>query len=141
MRSERRWAVVASVCVLLVLSGCRELTIEEEVGYEPAAVEPIEGSDVSRVILTEDAARRIQLETSPAIERRNSITVPESAIWIDVNGKEWVYANTKPLVFVRARVVVDRYEKGVAYLSRGIGAGTEVATVGVAELIGSEFGI
>jgi hypothetical protein len=130
------------VCVLLALTACRDVaTEEEEIGYEPAVVEPIEGSDRSRVILTEDAARRIRLETVASMERGDRIVVPESAVWLDVAGDEWVYTEPEPLVFVREHVVVGRYEAGLAYLDEGLAAGDEVVSVGVAQLIGSEFGI
>ena len=130
------------MCLLLVLTGCRDLTTEEEEGgYEPAVVKPIEGSGVSQVTLTEDAARRIRLETSTAIQRADEVVVPASAVWVDVQGDAWVYTETEPLVFVRAEVVVDRYANGVAYLGEGLAAGVEVASVGVPQLIGSEFGI
>ena len=140
--SRRRWTVVIPICAVLFLPGCRDLAAEEvEVGYEPATVEEIEGSDLSSVELTEDAARRIRLDTVPTRGRHGRTVVPESAIWVDVNGDEWVYTNPEALVFVRAQVVVSRYEDGLAYLSDGPAPGTEVASVGVAELIGSEFGI
>ncbi|HEX6580717.1 MAG TPA: hypothetical protein VF195_07590, partial [Actinomycetota bacterium] len=89
----------------------------------------------------EDAARRIGLDTVPTTGRGGRTVVPESAIWVDVNGDEWVYTNPETLVFVRAQVVVKRYDDGLAYLSDGPAPGTEVASVGVPELIGSEFGI
>lgn len=140
--ARRRWTVVIPICAILFLPGCRDIAAEEvEVGYEPATVEEIEGSDLSRVKLEEDAARRIGLETVPATSRGGGTVVPESAIWVDVNGDEWVYTNPETLVFVRAQVVVKRYDDGLAYLSDGPAPGTEVASVGVAELIGSEFGI
>jgi hypothetical protein len=139
--SRRRWTVVIPICAVLFLPGCRDLATEEEEGYEPASVEEIEGSDLSRVVLKEDAARRIGLDTVPATSRGGRTVVPESAIWVDVSGDEWVYTNPETLVFVRAQVVVERYDDGLAYLSDGPAPGTEVASVGVPELIGSEFGI
>src|ERR671922_1054453 len=142
MRSGRRLIVVAPICALVLLTGCRDLGEDEvEIGYEPAAVEPIKGSELSRVILTEDAAQRIRLETATATEQGNRTAVPESAVWVDVDGESWVYTNPDGLVFGRAHVVVDHYRDGVAYLTRGIAPGTVVASVGVAELIGSELGI
>ncbi|MCD6021120.1 MAG: hypothetical protein K0R20_830 [Actinomycetia bacterium] len=139
---RRRWTVAIPICAILFLPGCRDVAAEEvEVGYEPATVEEIEGSDLSSVELTEDAARRIGLDTVPTTGRGGRTVVPESAIWVDVNGDEWVYTNPETLVFVRAQVVVKRYDDGLAYLSDGPAPGTEVASVGVAELIGSEFGI
>jgi hypothetical protein len=141
MRRGGRRVLLAPLCALLLLSGCRDIASEEEVGYEPAAVEPIEGSELARVILTEDAARRIRLDTTPVTSRGERTVVPESAVWVDVNGDEWVYTNPETLVFVRAQVVVDRYDEGSAFLSDGPAPGTEVASIGVPELIGSEFGI
>jgi hypothetical protein len=141
MRRGRRLAWLAPLCAVLLLSGCRDVATEEEVGYEPSKVEPIEGSELSRVILTEDAARRIGLDTTPVTSRGERTVVPESAVWVDVNGDEWVYTNPETLVFVRAQVVVERYDAGSAFLSDGPSPGTEVASIGVPQLIGSEFGI
>ena len=141
MMRRRRWVVAIPICAVLLLPGCRDLATEEEEPYEPATVEEIEGSDLSRVILKEDAARRIGLDTVPTTSRGGRTVVPESAIWVDVNGDEWVYTNPEALVFVRAQVVVTRYDDGLAYLSDGPAPGTEVASVGVPELIGTEFGI
>jgi hypothetical protein len=138
---RRRWTVVIPICAIL-FPGCRDLATEEvEVGYEPVIVEEIKGSDLSRVVLKEDAARRIGLDTVPTTARGGRTVVPESAIWVDVDGDAWVYTNPETLVFVRAQVVVSRYDDGLAYLSDGPAPGTEVASVGVPELIGSEFGI
>jgi hypothetical protein len=141
MRRSHRRALLAPLCAFLLLSGCRDIATEEEVGYEPSKVEPIKGSELSRVILTEDAARRIGLDTTPVTSRGERTVVPESALWVDVNGDEWVYTNPETLVFIRARVVVDRYDEGSAFLSDGPAPGTEVASIGVPQLIGSEFGI
>jgi hypothetical protein len=141
MRRGRRLAWLAPLCALLVLSGCRDIATEEEIGYEPSKVEPIKGSELSRVILTEDAARRIGLDTAPVTSRGERTVVPESAVWVDVNGDEWVYTNPETLVFIRAQVVVDRYDEGSAFLSDGPAPGTAVASIGVPQLIGSEFGI
>jgi hypothetical protein len=138
---RRRWTAAIALSALLFLTGCRDLTTEEEAGYEPATVEPIEGSDFSRVTLTEDGARRIGLDTTSVTTREERVVVPESAVWVDVNGEEWVYTNPEPLVFVRAPVVVDRSVDGIAVLSNGPAPGTEIASIGVAQLIGAEFGI
>jgi hypothetical protein len=141
VRRGRRLAWLAPLCALLLLSGCRDVATEEEVGYEPSKVEPIKGSELSRVILTEDAARRIGLDTTPVTSRGERTVVPESAVWVDVNGDEWVYTNPETLVFIRAQVVVDLYDEGSAFLSEGPAPGTAVASIGVPQLIGSEFGI
>ena len=140
----RRMLIASSTLLLLV--GCRDVASEVAPEYEPGTVKPIKGSDLdlSRVTLTEDAARRIGLETTPveAEDRGGRLIVPASAIWIDEHGDAWVYTNPEPLVFVRAQVEVARYVGDTAaVLSDGPEPGTEVASVGVPELIGTEFGV
>ncbi len=141
MRRDRRWGVVGPLVAVLLIPACRDVTPEEPSQSVPVTLEPIEGTDLSRVILTAGGAERIGLETVQVREAGGETIVPASAVWIDVNGDGWVYTNPEPLIFVRAAIVVDRYRGDVAVLSDGPAPGTEVASVGVAELIGSEFGI
>jgi hypothetical protein len=132
---------LASLMVLVLVPACKQATTDAVETKEPYSVEPIEGTDVARVILTEDGAARIGLETAAVEDADGMLRVPESAVWIDVDGTEWVYTNPEGLVYVRAEVEVDRYVNGTAVLKEGPPIGTEVVSVGVAELIGSEFGI
>jgi hypothetical protein len=140
--SARRTIVILGLLALVLASACRKPAEEEEAaGYEPATVEAVEGSDLSRVTLTEDAAALIELDTGQVAMSGDVLVVPEASIWIDTEGREWVYTSPEPLTFVRAEVVVDRYDGDQAFLTSGPPAGTDVVTVGVPELIGSEFGI
>ena len=141
MKRDRRWVVATLVLGVLLFPACKEATSESSSESEPYSVEPIDGTDLARVILTADGAQRIGLETVAVAGADVATTVPASAIWIDVDGQEWVYTSPEPLTFVREAVTVDRYEGEVAVLSDGPAAGTEVVTVGVVQLIGSEFGI
>ena len=50
-------------------SACGYSVPAEAAGGEPARVEPLEDSDLSKVVLTEDAARRIGLETAQVTMR------------------------------------------------------------------------
>ena len=140
--SHRRWAAGLALVALLVLPGCKA-TEESSAssGYEPFELEEVEGSDAMKVNLNELAAERIQLETEPVASSGDRLVVPDSAIWIDVEGQEWVYTSPETLTFVRAAVTVDRYEDGQAFRVDGPPTGTAVVSVGVAELIGSEFGV
>jgi hypothetical protein len=52
-----------------------------------------------------------------------------------------VYTSTDDLSFVREHIEVEGIEGNRAVLSEGPAAGTEVVTVGVAELFGAEHGI
>lgn len=69
------------------------------------------------------------------------LTVPYQAVLYDDRGAAWVYTSPEPLVFVRARVQVDHIEGQTAVLADGPRAGTNVVTVGVAELYGAEVGV
>lgn len=140
MRRHRHWVVIAPLVAVLMIPACKgaEESAEES---EPFTVEPIEGSKLVRVILEARAAERLGIETAAVTTVDGETTVPASAIWVDVSGEEWVYTVPEPLVFVREVITVDRYEGDVAVLSDGPAAETEVVSVGVPELIGSEFGI
>lgn len=128
---------MALMLAVLALPACKEASEASSEEPEPYTVEPIEGTDQVAVLLTEDGIERIGLETTTS----DGSSVPESAIWIDTEGLEWVYTNPESGRFVREQVTVERYEDGVATLAEGLPPGTQVVTVGVAELIGSEFGI
>jgi len=121
----------------LALPACKEVSEASSEEPEPYTVEPIEGTDQVAVVLTDDGMQRIGLETTTS----DGSTVPGSAIWIDTEGSEWVYTSPESGRFVREQVTVERHEDGVAMLAEGLPPGTEVVTVGVAELIGSELGI
>jgi hypothetical protein len=64
--------------------------------------------------------------------------VPYSAILYDLTGDTWVYTNPEPSVFVRERVDVERIDKDLAVLNKGPAVGTQVVTIGAAELYGAE---
>lgn len=140
MRRDRRWILAPLVAVAL-LSACAEVPEAESTLSEPMTLEPIKGTEFSRVILTAKAAERVGIETVAVRGNGETRTVPASAVWVGVNGEEWVYTAPEPLVFVRAVIEIDRYDGDVAVLSAGPAKGTKVVSVGVPELIGSEFGI
>jgi hypothetical protein len=149
MYSNRRVSAVGFL-VLVSLTACAQQA-EEPAGEEPAQVEEIEGSDLSRVILTADAANRLGIET---VEVQSATSdgsataramAPYAAILYDASGNTWTYTNPSERVFLREAVVIDRVvERGgerVALLSDGPSAGTRVVTVGAAELFGAETGV
>ena len=103
-------------------------------------------SDIHRVTLSKRAAERLGIKTksvASAAEAGTAInlTIPYSALIYDKKGATWVYTNSKNLTFIRQSVTVEKIEREVAYLSKGPKAGTKIATVGVAELFGSELGV
>lgn len=72
--------------------------------------------------------------------KATGLTVPASAVLVDIHGGEWVYAALGDHVYERRRVAVARSDGGRAVLAQGLEAGTRVVTAGAAELFGTEFG-
>lgn len=135
-----RWLLVGAVAASLALSGC-EKPAESAITL-PARVVPIEGSDLHQVILTEEAAQRIDVQTAPVLESSpDRVTVPVSAVVYDANGVTWVYTQVAPLTFVRQRVSIVHVTGGIALLQSGPSPGVQIVVVGAAELLGVEYGV
>jgi hypothetical protein len=103
----------------------------------PSKLEPIEGSELQRVILTDKAAERLGIETVIA----NGIEVPYAAVIYDIEGNTWIYTNPEPLTYVRAPITIEHIEGDTAFLSESLASELTVVTVGVAELWGTETGV
>jgi hypothetical protein len=130
--------VAGLVAVLLSLgSGTSE---QEASAAEPATVEPIKGTDLSRVTLSAQAAKRIGIETAAvaALGKREEV-MPYKALLYDAEGHTYVYTSPEALVFVRHPVTVTRIDGDRAFLSSGPPVGTVVVTVGSQELFGTEY--
>lgn len=136
MKHLNRLVLVLLVLTGLLLSACapKSETVEK---IAPSKLEPIEGTDLSRVILTEKAAERLGIETVSA----SGNEVPYAAVIYDIEGNTWVYTNPEPLTFVRAQIVIDRIEGDTVVLSESLTSELSVVTVGVAELYGTETGV
>ena len=143
MKNINRWTVAVLIIACLLIWACKGNGDEHEFEH-PSDVEEIEGSDLSSVTLTEKAIERIGLQTATVIEMRHSPirkVVPYSAIIYDPQGQTWVYISPKPRTFVRYKIDVDYIEGNNVILNEGPPVGTVIATVGVAELYGTEFEI
>jgi hypothetical protein len=123
-------------------------TSEKDIFARPSGMEPLE--DMKRAMLslyyvvpgkdhglTVNKRMRVELQLSGSNEKKK--VVPYSAVYYDAKGDVWVYVNTKPLVFERRRVGVERVVGDLAVLSDGPPVGTQVVTVGAALLYGTEI--
>ena len=68
MKHNYRWMVVILMMTALVFAACRQQAGETEAEPHPALVEAIEGTEFNRVTLTERAAQRLGIETTPIRE-------------------------------------------------------------------------
>ncbi|MGZ6707839.1 MAG: hypothetical protein ACXVFN_12985 [Solirubrobacteraceae bacterium] len=106
---------------------------------EPARVEPIKGTDLSRVTLAPQAARRLGVRTAPVTRLGHREVIPYAAVLYAPDGRTFTYTSPAPLVFVRRFIGVDRIAGSRALLSNGPPVGTSVVTVGSQELFGVEY--
>ena len=146
MQHINRWMVmVLLILAALPLAACAQASAVTASKIQPSQVEKIEGTELNRVILTEKAAERLDLQTAPVREEQvngtQRLVVPYSAVIYDLEGATWAYTSPAPLTFVRESITVDYIEGDMVVLTDGPAAGTEVVTVGVPELYGADTGI
>jgi hypothetical protein len=139
-RSPLALAGLVSMAAAIALGGCTEVETESSTGYEPAALEPVKGSeDLQKVTFTAEGARRVGLETAEVSRSGKRLVVPYAALLYDPQGKTYVYRSPKRLEYIRAPVEVDRIAGGRVLLKDGPPVGTRVVTVGVTEVYGTEL--
>jgi hypothetical protein len=111
---------------------------------DPATVELIGKTGLKRVVLTQPAAKRLDIKTARVsttrVNGKRQTVIPYDAVLYDPNGETWTYSNPEHLVFVRRNIRVSAVKGGLAVLSEGPRPGTAVVTVGSAELWGIEYG-
>ena len=144
MQRRARWMIFVLILTALPLAACsQELAgaSTEKASY----VEDIEGSDLKRVILTEKAAERLDIQIALVSEEQvdgtQRLVIPYAALIYGLNGETWAYIRPEPLTFVREAIIVDYIEGDIAVLLVGPPIGTEVVTVGAALLYGAGTGV
>ena len=140
MNKRSLLSLVVVLLATLILASCGG-TIEDEyvIEEQPYTLEEVEGQEVLKVTLTESAVERLGIETVPVRENGSKLVVPYDAVYLDSHGKFWVYTNPEPQVFIRAPIHIVRETSTEAILTEGPAAGTQVVTVGVPELYGTEI--
>lgn len=105
-------------------------------GAAEALFYAVEGTDHGLI-----PGNRVRVELVLAGSGMQRTVIPYSSVIYDLHGETWVYTNPAPLTFVRERVEVDYIDGDNAILAGGPNAGTQIVSVGVAELYGTEFGV
>jgi hypothetical protein len=112
---------------------------------EAPAPEEAEQTSGALYYVVESAGRelapgqRVRVETPLSGSGALRKVVPHSAVIYGAHGESWVYTSPEPLTYVRHPITIDYIENDLAVLTDGPPAGTDVVTVGVAELFGTEF--
>jgi hypothetical protein len=132
---------VVAVAAIASLAGCAEIEVPIAEPYEPAHLESTGPDQPARVILTDEAQRRIQLQTTKVRLEDGDLEVEHAALVFDKKGKPWVFTVVGPLTYVRAPVEIEEIDDELMILASGPPPGTEVVTVGAIELWGTELEI
>ena len=135
--------VAVLLCAVLLLSACGQAPADTAAEENHAVtVEDLTGAEPTRETLTEDAAKRLDLQTAISsdveVNGAKRTVIPYAAIIYDTEGATWIYLNPETLTFVRHPVTVDDIKGDQAFLSEALPSGSAVVTVGVAELYGAE---
>lgn len=151
MHRRNHWFESALVAAGLSIAGCGATGFAGSGSDAPAKVEPIPGTQVHRVILSERAVERLGVKTVPVQQSRaatsnggaaSATTIPFPALLYDAQGQTWVFTSPTPDTYVRERVTVARVTAAdTVELRSGPPAGTLVVTVGAPELLGTELGV
>jgi hypothetical protein len=142
MNLHIRASAFGLVVPALVLTACAgRVSDPKHVIDQPVTLEEIEGTDLSRLTLTQRAFERLDIQTVPVTQEGELLVVPSAALIVDPTGSFWLYTNPEPLVYERWEIAIVSDEGGTAFLSDGPPPGTQVVTVGVPELYGAETGI
>jgi hypothetical protein len=144
-RRQLRAACAGLVLItgVVALSACGEASsgydYETASHHVPAKLEPIKGTDVQRVVFDAEAAKRVGLKTAPIRQDGQETVLPYDAVIYGADGKTYTYTAPEPLTYVRQEIDIDHVTGDSVMLSDGPPTGTEVVTVGAAEVYGTEF--
>ena len=141
MKHGTRLLPLILIGVAVLAAGCGGGGSSDESEAGPATVTEVAGTDLNRVELTADAAKRLDIQTADVAQNGKGTVVPYAAVLYAPTGETWVYVSPKPLSFVRQQIVVESIEGDRAFLSSGPAPGTTVVTVGAVELFGAESGL
>jgi hypothetical protein len=93
------------------------------------------------VTLDERAETRLGVTTAAVTRDDTGLRLPYAAVVYDADGSAWAFVRTAPSTYQRAAIEISRIDGDQVTLISGPSAGTEVVTVGAAELVGVETGI
>ena len=140
-------ALASAAAAALFLTGCGVASAGQD--PPPAVVKSVPGSAVKQLRLTQQAIHRLGITTMAVRTAQAAVDdkrgthklIPYAAVVYDNDGSTWAFVNTGPRTFIRQRITVGAIQGDTAVLTAGPAAGAAVVTVGVPELLGTEYNI
>jgi len=142
MRVRNAVVTLGSLAALFVTGCSATATPGTGVVYAPDRVVSV-GTNLNRVILNAQSADRLGIVTKPVRRLAGSgvSVVPISSVLYDKDGGTWVYTTVAAFTYLRAAVALGPVDNDLWELTSGPAPGTEVVTIGGAELLGAELGV
>jgi Cu/Ag efflux pump CusA len=131
------------VAAALAVTGCQQVSAQDSdmaVVEAPAVLEPAADGGPGRIILSAEAEDRLGIETA-VVSDGQPATIPYGGVVYDNEGAAWTFVRMNGRTYQRAPISISDVVGDQALLSSGPPTGTEVVTVGAAELVGVEAGI
>lgn len=138
-RCFRSGMVLLAAC--LTLTGCWAAQGADPELAQVATVDEAAGGGPGIITLSEAAERRLGMTTTPVTTGPAGLVAPYAALVYDTDGSTWVFVRNGPQTYQRTAVTVAGKSGDQVVLSVGPPIGTEVVSVGAAELVGIETGI
>ena len=140
MKRTNKWLIVILLIVGIQVASCAPKPAASE-KIAASTTEEIKGSDFKRLILTEKAVERLDIQTTSVSADGDQKLIPYAAVLYGLDGETWAYTNPEPLVYVRQNIVIDHIDGDMVVLSEGPDVDTPIVTVGVSLLYGAETGV
>lgn len=138
--------LLAALCLGAAACSRTDTEAEEESSSDAVTLEPVQGTELSKVILSQRAAERlgirtdrVRLQRQPGAGTRKVIAY--GAVLYDEQGDTWTFTSPAPLTFLRQKIDIAYINGTSVVLRDGPPAGTTVVTEGAAELLGAELGV
>ena len=125
----------------LATAGCVQAQGADSAVAKVASVEVPPDGGPALVTLSEAAEKRLDLQTAEVTQGASGLVIPYAAVVYEADGSSWAYVRTEPQTYQRSSIAIDSITGDQVALTSGPPAGTEVVTVGAAELVGVEIGI
>jgi hypothetical protein len=138
--------LLAALCLGAAACSRTDGAAEGESPSDAVRLEPVHGTELSKVILSQRAAERLGIRTDRVrLQRRPGAgtrkVIAHGAVLYDEHGDTWAFTSPAPLTFLRQKIDIDDITGTSVFLRDGPPAGTTVVTVGAAELLGAELGV
>ncbi len=118
-------------------------TVDASPVAAPPSADPLASTVDYFFVLPESPMRKPGERVSVTLELvgdEEALQVPASAVVYDAAGGSWIYEKTGAGKYARRRIDVARFSGDRVVLARGPASGTEIVSIGAAQLFGVEFG-